>query len=250
MSKTPPRIATFLLEISAPRKGRDEILGDLNERFLDVVQNQDVSRARRWYWAQALGSSAGFTKQLLRKAGPHRHRAVAGSSGMGQRPSWELIRTTMADMRYAFRSFRKRPGAILVAVLSLGVGIGANVTIFSVVDVYMFRSLPYPEPDQLVHVYSTMPERGWNYNSLSIPDFVDFREQSRTTDMAASYPGDVNLSGGDRPERIGSERTSWNYFDVFQVMPIIGRTFRPEEEREGTHRVAIISNGLWQSRLR
>ncbi len=166
---------------------------------------------------------------------------------MGQRSSWELIRTTLADIRYAFRSFRKRPGAILVAVLSLGVGIGANVTIFSIVDVYLFRSLPYPEPDQLVHVYSTMPERGWNYNGVSIPDFIDFREQSRTTDIAASYPGDLNLSGGDRPERIGSERTSWNYFDVFQIQPIIGRTFRAEEERDGTHRVAIISNGLWQS---
>lgn len=247
MSKTPPRLATLLLELSAPREGRDEILGDLHERFLDVVQNQGLSRARRWYWAQALRSSAGFTKQLLRNARPRRHQSTAGSSVMGQGSSWEMMRTTIADMRYAFRSFRKSPGAILVAVLSLGVGIGANVTIFSVVDVYMFRSLPYPEADQLVHVYSTMPERGWNYNNVSIPDFVDFREQSRTTDIAASYPGDVNLSGGDRPERIGSERSSWNYFDVFQIQPIIGRTFRPEEEQYGTHRVAIISNGLWQS---
>ena len=247
MSETPPHIATLLLEIFSPREGRDEILGDLNERFLDVVQNQGLSKAKRWYWGQAIRSSAGFTKQLLRITGPRRHRSVGESSEMGQRQSWKLIRTTVVDMRYAFRSFRKQPGAILVAFLSLGVGIGANVTIFSVVDVYMFRSLPYPDPDQLVHVYSTMPERGWNYNNLSIPEFVDFREQSRTTDIAASYPGDVNLSGGDRPERIGSERVSWNYFDVFQISPIIGRTFRPEEERDGAHRVAIISNGLWQS---
>ncbi|MFC1639545.1 ADOP family duplicated permease, partial [Gemmatimonadota bacterium] len=247
MSKTPPRLATLLLDIFAPREGRDEILGDLNERFLDVVKNKGLSRARRWYWAQSLRSSAGFTRQLLRKAETQRHQTVGGSSGMGQRASLELIRSAIADMKYAFRSFRKQPGAILVAVLSLGVGIGANVTIFSVVDVYLFRSLPYPEPEQLVHVYSTMPERGWNYNNVSIPDFVDFREQSRTMDIAASYPGDVNLSGGDRPERIGSERTSWNYFDVFQISPIIGRTFMPEEERDGAHRVAIISNGLWQS---
>jgi putative ABC transport system permease protein len=130
--------------------------------------------------------------------------------------------------------------------VSLGVGVGANVTIFSVVDVYVFRSLPFPDPDQLVHVYSTMPERGWNFNSVSIPVFLDFREQSRTMDIAASYPRDVNLSGGDRPERVGSERTSWNYFELFQVQPILGRTFGPEEEGDGNHRVAILSHGLWQ----
>jgi putative ABC transport system permease protein len=164
-------------------------------------------------------------------------------------PTWELIRSIVADIRYALRSFRRHPGAILVAVISLGVGIGANVTIFSVVDVYVFRSLPFPEPDRLVHVYSTMPERGWNFNSVSIPVFLDLREQSRTMDIAASYPRDVNLSGGDRPDRVGSERTSWNYFEVFQVQPILGRTFRPEEERNGDHRVAMISSGLWQRRF-
>jgi len=157
-----------------------------------------------------------------------------------------MLRSIVADARYAFRAFRRHPGTILVAVVSLGVGIGANVTIFSVVDVYMLRSLPFPEPDRLVHVYTTMPERGWNFNSVSIPVFRDFREQSRTMEIAASYPRDVNLSGGDRPERVGSERASWNYFELFQVQPILGRTFRPEEERDGEHRVAVLSHGLWQ----
>jgi putative ABC transport system permease protein len=168
---------------------------------------------------------------------------------MGHEPGWELLRSIVADMRFAFRSFRRHPGAILVAIVSLGVGIGANVTIFSVVDVYVFRSLPFPEPERLVEVYTTMPERGWNFNRLSIPVFLDLREQSRTTDIAASYPRDVNLSGGDRPERIGSERTSWNYFEVFQVQPILGRAFRSEEESDGEHRVAVISYGMWQRRF-
>ncbi|UCD24327.1 MAG: ABC transporter permease, partial [Gemmatimonadota bacterium] len=153
------------------------------------------------------------------------------------------------DIRYTLRSIRKSPGIIAVAVLSLGLGIGANVTIFSAVDVFMFRPLPYPEADRLLHVYSTVPERGWNFNSVSLPDYLDFREQSRTMEVATTYGRDFNLSGGDRPERIDGERASWNYFQVLRIQPIMGRTFRPEEEREGDHHVAILSNGLWRRRF-
>jgi len=154
-----------------------------------------------------------------------------------------------ADVRFSLRAIRKHPGVIAVAVLSLGLGIGANVTIFSAVDVFMLRPLPYPDAGRLVHVYSTVPERGWTYNSVSIPDFLDLREQSRTVDLAASYGSDVNLSGEEGPERIGGERTSWNYFEVLGVVPVLGRTFRPDEERDGRDRVAIISNGLWERRF-
>jgi len=138
---------------------------------------------------------------------------------------------------------------IALAIISLGLGIGANVTIFSAVDVFMFRPLPYPEAHRLLHVYSTVPARGWTYNSMSIPDFLDIREQSQTMDVATSYGRDFNVSGGDRPERIDGERVSWNYFQVLGIQPIIGRTFRTEEERDGEHRVAILGNGLWRRRF-
>jgi putative ABC transport system permease protein len=153
-----------------------------------------------------------------------------------------------ADVRYSLRSIRRSPGVIAIAVLSLGLGIGANVTIFSAVDVFMLRPLPYPDAYRLVHVYSTVPERGWTYNPVSIPDLLDFREQSRTIDIVASYGSDVNLAGDQGPERIDGERTSWDYFQVLQVVPVLGRTFTREEERAGNH-VAIISHGLWERRF-
>jgi putative ABC transport system permease protein len=159
------------------------------------------------------------------------------------------MESLLADIRYSLRSIRKSPGVIAVAIVSLGLGIGANVTIFSAVDVFMFRPLPYPEAHRLVHVYSTVPARGWTHNAMSIPDFLDIREQSQTMDVAASYGRDFNVSGGDRPERIDGERASWNYFQVLRIQPILGRTFRPEEERDGQHRVAILGNGLWRRRF-
>lgn len=159
------------------------------------------------------------------------------------------MESLLADIRYGLRSIRKNPGVIAVAIVSLGLGIGANVTIFSAVDVFMFRPLPYPEAHRLLHVYSTVPARGWTHNSVSIPDFLDIREQSQTMDVAVSYGRDFNVSGGDRPERIDGERASWNYFQVLQIQPILGRTFRPEEEREGQHRVAVLGNGLWRRRF-
>jgi len=110
--------------------------------------------------------------------------------------------TLLNDIRYALRAIRRNPGVIVVAVISLGLGIGANASLFSAVDVFMFRPLPYDEADRLTHVYSTVPARGWTYNSVSIPDFLDLREQSQTMDIATSYGRDFNLSGGDRPERI------------------------------------------------
>ena len=158
------------------------------------------------------------------------------------------MESLLADIRYSLRCIRRSPGVILIAVLSLGLGIGANVTIFSAVDVFMLRPLPYPDADRLVHVFSTVPERGWTYNAISLPDFLDFRAESQAIDIAATYSGDVNLSGDQGPERINGERSSWNYFQVLQVVPVLGRTFTTEEERAG-HPVAMISHGLWQRRF-
>ncbi len=249
MRTKPPRLAALLIEIVSPRKGRDEIIGDLNERFLGIIRDSGVTTARRWYRSQAVRSTAAFAKHFVWRSKGRRVPRRQKSPGTRRSSGWEFVRSIVADTRIAVRSFRRHPGAIFVAIASLCVGIGTSVTIFSVVDVYMFRSLPFPEADELVHVYTTLPERGWNFNSVSIPVYLDFRDESRTMDIAASYPEDVNLSGGDRPERVGTERVSWNYFEIFQVQPIIGRAFRPEEERDGEHRVAVLSNGLWQRRF-
>ncbi len=137
----------------------------------------------------------------------------------------------------------------MIAVLSLGIGIGANTTVFSAVDVFMIRPLPYPESDRLYTVWTNNRERGWTQVSYSVPDFVDLREQSRTMSVAATSGASFNLSEGDRPERLTGARVTANFFQVLGVQPAEGRGFLPDEEIEGQHRVAVITDGLWQRRF-
>jgi putative ABC transport system permease protein len=153
------------------------------------------------------------------------------------------------DIKYAIRSLRRGGALIAIAVLSLAIGIGANTTIFSAVDFFMLRPLPYPNSDELYSVYTTNHERGWSQVSFSVPDFVDLRERSRTLDVAATRYLSFNLSEGDRPERLSGVQVSSNFFRMLGVQPARGRAFLPEEEVEGRHHVAIISDGLWQQRF-
>jgi putative ABC transport system permease protein len=172
---------------------------------------------------------------VVNRADPHKKR--------------DAMDTVWQDIKYAIRSLRRGGALIAIAVLSLAIGIGANTTIFSAVDVFMLRPLPYPDSDELYSVYTTNRERGWSRVSFSVPDFVDLRERSRTLDVAATRYTSFNVSEGDRPERLSGVQVSSNFFRMLGVQPARGRAFTPEEEIEGRHQVAIISDGLWQRRF-
>ncbi|KPK61867.1 MAG: hypothetical protein AMS21_08745 [Gemmatimonas sp. SG8_38_2] len=153
------------------------------------------------------------------------------------------------DVKYALRSLRRGGALIAIAVLSLAIGIGANTTIFSAVDVFMLRPLPYPDSHDLYIVFTTNSERGWSQVDFSVPDLVDLRERCQTMSIATGDNSSFNLSEGDRPERLGGGVVSTNFFDVLGDQPAIGRGFTAEEEVVGRHRVAVISDGLWRRRF-
>jgi len=106
----------------------------------------------------------------------------------------------LQDVKYALRTLRRGGALIAIAVLSLAIGIAANTTIFSAVDVFMLRPLPYPDSHDLHAVYTTNRDRGWNTVNFSVPDFVDLRERSQVLSVATANGGSFNLSEGDRPE--------------------------------------------------
>ncbi len=157
--------------------------------------------------------------------------------------------TLRQDLRFAVRSLRSRPGLTLLAVICLGIGIGANTAIFSPVDVFMLRSLPYEDAHRLVVTWNTNEERGWTEVSLSAPDFLDYRAQSQTVDLAAYTGRSFNLSGDGAPERLVGDAVSHNFLRVLSTRPFLGRGFTPEDERPDAAPVAVLSNRLWQRRF-
>lgn len=152
------------------------------------------------------------------------------------------------DLAYAFRLFRKHPGFTGIAVLTLALGIGANTTIFSVINTVLFNPLPYyRNADRLVILWMASPSKGWTSVPASLPDFRDWKEQSQLFDgIALSITGQTNLTGGGEPEQLQMQAVSANLFDVLGVDAVVGRTFLPEEEQWGKHRVIVLSYGLWQ----
>src|SRR5262245_13530187 len=159
-----------------------------------------------------------------------------------------LIETFWQDICYGARMLVKNPFFTLVAVLTLALGIGANTAIFSVVNGVLLRPLPYVDPDRLVIVWGYHPEIG--REEASLPDFADWREQSRSFEhMAASAVRSYNITSKEEPERLIGAAVTADFFTALRIQPIIGRSFLPEEDRRGAQRVVVLSKRLWQRRF-
>ncbi len=160
----------------------------------------------------------------------------------------------MNDLRYAIRMLLKQPGFSAVAVLTLALGIGANTAIFSVVDGVLLRPLPYPEADRLVMLWERNPQRGFEQEKVSGPDFLDWREQNRVFESMAFWPGwlgseDFNLLNSEGVEKVKAVYAPSSLFSVLGIKPQLGRTFLPEEDLWHGNRVAVLSHELWQHRF-
>ncbi|HKY03833.1 MAG TPA: ABC transporter permease, partial [Blastocatellia bacterium] len=157
----------------------------------------------------------------------------------------------MQDLRYSVRLLLKQPGFTAVAVIMLALGIGANTSIFSVINAALLRPLPFENPDRLVIVNETVRRDTVETRPASYMDFTDWRERNQTfEDLAAFDDPGLNLSGGDGSERVTSEIVSASYFTILGVNARIGRTFLPEEDRApDASPVTVLSHRLWQRRF-
>ena len=151
------------------------------------------------------------------------------------------------DLRYGFRVLRRSPGFAVVAILTLGIGIGANTAIFSVVNAVLLRPLPMQDPARMVYLQEKWQDE---FPGLSVGNFLDVRNQSNSfVHLSASYNGGFNLETEDVPERVDGEYVTADYFATVGIRPLVGRTFTAEEDQPTHPRVAIISERLWRTRL-
>src|SRR6266566_6494106 len=151
----------------------------------------------------------------------------------------------LLDTRYALRTFRRKPGFTVVALLILSLGIGATTVMFAVINSVLLRPLSYPEPDRLVTLRGFTEAFGelWGCSNL---DFGDVKRESQTLALAAWTYGGGTISEPGEPEYVNGRQISAELFSTLGISPLPGRAFRLDEDRPGAAAVAIISYGLWQ----
>ena len=153
------------------------------------------------------------------------------------------------DVRHGMRSLSSSPGFVLLSVLCLGLGIGANTTVFSVVNGLLLQPLPFAEPNRLLALSEVRHASPLEAGRVSYPNFRDWQAQSAAiVDMAALRPRDLTISDREQAERHSGGLITWNFFPLLGIQPIIGRGFREDEDRAGAEPVVLLSEGLWRQR--
>ncbi len=155
------------------------------------------------------------------------------------------------DLRYGARMLLKNPGFTLIVLLTLALGIGANTAIFSVVNAVMLRQLPFTNPDRLVRLNESNPERGWPTFSASHPNFLDWRARNQSFEAIAATSGaSFNLKAGQDVEVVRGAVITTDFLPTLGVSPVLGRNLLPEEDRPGGNtRVVLVTHGFWQRRF-
>ncbi|HEV2424592.1 MAG TPA: ABC transporter permease [Terriglobia bacterium] len=240
------RLAGLKLEAAREAEIIDELSQHLEDRYRELLA-AGVVEAEAWRTAIADLSDPEALGQGLRQVETRVEiePVVPGAGGEKE----NVMNDLGQDLRYGLRVMVKDRAFTAVAVLTLALGIGANTAIFSVLDAVLLRPLPYPEPQQLVKLWSRFQGIGLpnDQNDLSAPEFHDLQQLSQSfSGIAAISAGTFNLGGKGSPERLAGAAVSPAFFRILGAQALLGRTFVDEEAQPGHDHEAILSYGLWQ----
>ncbi|MBT8487757.1 MAG: ABC transporter permease, partial [Gemmatimonadetes bacterium] len=232
----------------APRTFWDQV----GAEYLDVVAERVAHASGRGRWAglrlgvkEVLGACRAVARLRLglEQGGIHTRPRTTGGEGM--------FKTVWQDAAQAAKTLRRNPGFTVAAVVVLALGIGATTAIFSAVNAYFFRPLPFDDPDRLVLLYETNPEFGWIDATAAPANALDWRERVEAFDDIALFRdfgvGDVTIQTDAEPILVGGTTVTGNFFDVLGVQPALGRGFRFEETWLGQDKVVVLGHALWVS---
>jgi putative ABC transport system permease protein len=150
------------------------------------------------------------------------------------------------DSTFALRMMRKNIGFTIAAIVVLGLGIGANTAIFSVVNAVLLKPLPYEHGERLLMLRQSTPSSGLMGRNVSVPELMDYRRQNRSLDAIVEYHNmQFILLGRAEPEQVETGVVSWNFFDIFGVKPLVGRNFASDDEKPGAPAVLLLSYEYW-----
>ncbi len=235
-NQPPVGVERLLARALAASPYRDDIVGDLRESFGAIAARRGAVHARVWYCTQAVRLMARYGWQL--------------------RPANTVRRHTMdrlwMDLRLASRGLIKRPLFAASIVVTLALGIGANVAVFGVIDALLVHPFEIRDVDRIVMPIGTSPKWTGHRETVSPADFLDWRRDLRggaIEHLAAADWWDANLVGRDEPERVLGFFVSPAFFQAFDASPAIGRVFLPDEEQPANAKRVVLSDGLWKRRF-
>jgi putative ABC transport system permease protein len=227
------RFLTRLLN-SATRRAQDERLREEIEEHI-ALQTAENLRA-------GLSPLEARRQAMLKFGGVE---AMKQDYRAGQRLPW--IEDFAQDLRFGMRMLRKNPGFAAVAVLTLGIGIGANAAIFSVAQGFLLKPLTLPHEDRLVAIGELQADDRNDTIRVSPANYLDWVSQSHSFDHISAFDwGSVNLNAGGAPFAAQGIRVSAGFFEILGVRPLLGRTFLPDEDRSGHDKELILTRGLWE----
>src|SRR5438067_4566151 len=159
--------------------------------------------------------------------------------------------TLLQDIRFGTRILLQHKGLTAIAVIALGLGIGANTAIFSLVNGVLLRPLVFPDAERIIYLEGKNPAAGITESNISFLDFTDWSQQTDLFASTAAYwTGTANFGAdGAEPERVPRAGVTTGFFSVLGVQPVLGRTFVPEDDKGWPQSGAIISHGLWKRRF-
>ncbi|HET9225374.1 MAG TPA: ABC transporter permease [Thermoanaerobaculia bacterium] len=218
---------------------RQWLRSDEMEREMDEEMRFHVEKLTERNLRDGMPPEEARRAALVRFGGVERFKEQARHEA---RP--RLLEELLQDLRYGLRALRRNPGFTFVAVLTLGLGIGANAAIFSVVDGVLLRPVPLHDADRLMVVWETDRNTGTTHEPASVPDFLDLRERTRRFEQIGAFQGlEVNLvpEGGGDPSRLAALAVSHELLPMSGIQPLVGRTFGPKDEE-----TALISESVWE----
>jgi putative ABC transport system permease protein len=226
-----------------PTELGQSIVGDLEEEFVERCERGRPA-ARVWYVREALGIAVRYARQSRRY---ERRRAVSARNDRG---IWESFMDGLVmNVRYSLRRLGRSPMFTMIAVVSLGLGIGANTAMFSLVNATIIRDMPFENPEDLVDIY--IESEGFSHGTLSYPDYIDFMEGTRDV-FSAVGGSQLSLLQGDTDDGVEpllAEAVTGNYFGILGIEASLGRLISDEDHvARGAHPVFVMGYEYWQVR--
>src|SRR3954470_300956 len=226
----------------------EELRQHLDDRYAELRGHGHADAEARRITLDELGDDE--LRQQLSLVRNRRQREDVSWGASGRAEAHEGVRAFWHDLRIGARLLRRAPGFTVVAAVTLALGIGANTTIFSIVNALLLRPIPgIARPDELVLIGRT--QGGQGFDTFSYPDYLDYRANAkRVSGIAAHFEAPAHLSTGGASERVRAGVVSGNYFHVLGVKASAGRLFLPEEESApNAHPVLVLSYAMWHNRF-